>query len=112
MKEILGDKYDPIEHWTSPHRAKVGIAPYVLEDGKSRPAFTIRDTDGLFACALAKSYPDVSRLLGRKPNTWYLEVKASYGGLAEEFTLTWEQFERVRDYHFQSRDILQLTTNG
>jgi hypothetical protein len=112
VKKILGDKYDPTEHWTSPHRAKAGIAPFVPEDGKSGPAFTIRDTDGIFARALAKSYPDVSKLLGRKPNKWYLEVKASYGGLAEEYTLTWEQFERVRDCLFQSRDIVQLTTNG
>lgn len=91
------------EHWTSPYRSKVGgIAPFVREDGKSVPAFTIRDTHGLFAAALAQKYPDVSKLLGRKPDTWYLEVKASYGGLTDEFSLTWEQFERVRSCVLQT----------
>jgi hypothetical protein len=115
IEGILRDKYDATEHWTSAHRAKAkpGIAPFVQEDEKPGPAFTIRDADGIFAAAVAQAYPDVSKLLGRRrPDTWYLEVKASYGGLANEFTLTWEQFERVRScYVFWTRDTLRLTTN-
>ena len=100
------------EQWTSPHREKAGFAPFVPAGDESVPAFAIRDAGGEFAQALARAYPEVSRIWGRRPKTWYLEVKASYGGLGEEFSLTWEQFERVRDSVSQTCELLQLTING
>ncbi|KAF8849378.1 hypothetical protein BDZ45DRAFT_237480 [Acephala macrosclerotiorum] len=106
--KILGKNYVPTEHWTSPHRAKAGIVPFISADGKSGPAFMIRDSDGIFTRKLTVEYPDIAKLLGRNPNTWYLEVKASYGGLAEEFSLTWEEFERARKLSRMRRSLSQL----
>jgi len=97
LEKLLGNKYIPEKQWTSALREMNGIEPFIREDGGTGSAFTIHDPDGKFAQLVAKTYNghDIGRVWGRRPKTWHLEVKASYGGLDDEFSLTWDQFERV-----------------
>jgi hypothetical protein len=88
----------PEEHWTSIHRIKAGLDEFQPADGKFGPAFSIPDDPHhKFAQILAKFHGrSVQSIWQPCPKRWHLEVKVSEGGLADEFSLTWEQFERVR----------------
>lgn len=66
-----------------------------------KAAFTIEDTDGAFTATMAAQHPEAT-YWRRRPPTWHLDVKASYGGLDEEFLLTGEQFERVSCHFLRS----------
>jgi hypothetical protein len=87
----------PEKHWTSVHRTKAGLSEFETTDGKYGAAFTIPDDPThKFARILAQQYgQNANNIWQRAPKKWHLEVKASYGGMSDEFSLTWEQFERV-----------------
>lgn len=98
MEKIPGYKYVPEKNWTSPRRERAGIEAYQPEDGgspNSGPAFTIPDPEGWFGQAVWQNYRDIAQFLTRRPKRWLLDVKASYGPLSDEFSMDWNQVERV-----------------
>jgi hypothetical protein len=95
----------PEEHWTSALRTKAGLPEYKPADGKYGAAFTIPDDPKhRFAKIMALQYgKGVQSIWHQPPKKWHLEVKPSYGKLADEFSFNWEQFERVSSsYYFFS----------
>jgi hypothetical protein len=103
MEKIPGYEYVPERNWTSPRRERAGIEAYQPEDGggpSSGPAFTIPDPDGHFSNAVRQNKKDITEFLKRRPKRWLLHVKASYGPLTDEFSMDWDQVERVRIFYF------------
>ncbi|CZR59369.1 uncharacterized protein PAC_09261 [Phialocephala subalpina] len=109
LEQCLEGLYVPEEHWTSPLRTQAGLPEYKTTDGKYGAAFTIPDDpDHRFAKIMAQQYgQNIQSIYNRPPKNWHLEVKPSYGTLADEFSLNWEQFERIRKLSYTRRGSTQ-----
>jgi hypothetical protein len=96
--KILGNDYNPEQHWTSRHRTTSGYSPLPFEGPHSTNAnFTIDDSAGTFTQFLTKLTKSAECWLS-KPPTYHLEVKTTAGGLLVQFNLSHTEFIRARRY--------------
>jgi len=95
LKQLLGDNYNPMKHWTSKNRTISGFSVF---DENNHASFTLPDPSGTFTAFLMYAGNPEAAAWESRPPTYHLEVKSTLGGLHSNFVFETAEFSRARKF--------------